>query len=72
MEPYSATAAATCAARYWLLCAADEAYALNTSLVGSIGVIMASFGFQEALSRLGVERRVLTAGDGLAARPCLA
>ncbi len=48
---------------YWLACAADEIYARETSIVGSIGVISAGFGFSEMLQRLGVERRVHTAGD---------
>jgi signal peptide peptidase SppA len=47
---------------YWLALAADEIFAEDTSLVGSIGVISASFGFVEALRRLGVQRRVYTAG----------
>jgi len=48
---------------YWLACAADEIYAHDSSIVGSIGVISAGFGFPELLSRIGVERRVHTAGD---------
>ncbi|MFQ5774216.1 MAG: S49 family peptidase [Kiloniellaceae bacterium] len=48
---------------YWLACAADEIYARETSVVGSIGVIAAGFGFPELLQRIGVERRVYTAGD---------
>ena len=47
---------------YWLACAADEIYAAETSIVGSIGVISASFGFQELIARYGVERRVHTSG----------
>jgi signal peptide peptidase SppA len=47
---------------YWLACAADEVYAHPTSLVGSIGVISGSFGFTGLLDRIGVERRVYTAG----------
>jgi serine protease SohB len=47
---------------YWLALAADEIYADPRSIVGSIGVISASFGFHEALQRLGIERRVHTAG----------
>lgn len=47
---------------YWLACAADEIYADRASIVGSIGVIAAGFGFHEAIARLGVERRVHTAG----------
>lgn len=48
---------------YWLATAGDEIYADHASIVGSIGVIYAGFGFVEALDRLGVERRVHTAGD---------
>ncbi len=47
---------------YWLACAADEIYADENSIVGSIGVIAATFGFPKALAKLGVERRVHTAG----------
>ena len=43
---------------YWLACAADEIYAERSSVVGSIGVISAGFGFSEAIARLGIERRV--------------
>ena len=48
---------------YWLACAADEVFANENSIVGSIGVISAGFGFPELLKRFGVERRVHTAGD---------
>jgi len=47
---------------YWLACSADEIYADENSIVGSIGVIAATFGFPKALAKLGVERRVHTAG----------
>ena len=47
---------------YWLACAADEIYADESSIVGSIGVIASGFGFVDALKKLGVERRVYTAG----------
>jgi signal peptide peptidase SppA len=47
---------------YWLAAAGDEIYADHASLVGSIGVLYAGFGFVEALNRLGVERRVHSAG----------
>ena len=47
---------------YWLACAADEIFAVPTSIVGSIGVVSAGFGFVEAIEKLGVERRVHTAG----------
>ncbi len=48
---------------YWLACAADEIYVRETSIIGSIGVISAGFGFPELLQRIGVERRLHTAGD---------
>ncbi|MFK7744535.1 MAG: S49 family peptidase [Roseobacter sp.] len=47
---------------YWLAAAADEIYADESSVVGSIGVISASFGAHELLARQGIERRVYTAG----------
>ena len=47
---------------YWLACAGDEIYANANSIVGSIGVISSGFGFQEAIKRLGVERRVYSQG----------
>lgn len=47
---------------YWIACAGDEIWIDKTSVVGSIGVISASFGFHEFLARHGVERRVHTAG----------
>ncbi len=48
---------------YWLACAADEIFADENSIVGSIGVISASFGFHEFINRQGIERRVYTAGE---------
>jgi signal peptide peptidase SppA len=48
---------------YWLACAGDEIYADESSVVGSIGVISAGFGFVEAIGKLGVERRVHTSGE---------
>ncbi len=45
-----------------LACAADEIYATEGSIVGSIGVIAAGFGFQDLMSKLGIERRLYTAG----------
>lgn len=47
---------------YWLATAGDEIYADDNSIVGSIGVIYAGFGFQGLIERYGVERRVHTAG----------
>jgi len=48
---------------YWLACSADEIYADASSIIGSIGVISAGFGFQDAIKKLGVERRVHAAGE---------
>lgn len=48
---------------YWIACAADEIILDPASIVGSIGVISAGFGAQDAIARLGVERRVYTAGQ---------
>lgn len=48
---------------YWLACSADEIFADQTSMLGSIGVIMAGFGLHDAIARYGVERRVHTAGE---------
>ena len=47
---------------YWLACAADDIIADENSIVGSIGVISSSFGAQDLISRIGVERRVHTSG----------
>jgi protease-4 len=48
---------------YYIAAAADKIYADKASIVGSIGVIMSSFGFVDALQKLGIERRLLTAGE---------
>ncbi len=48
---------------YWLACSGDEIYADDSSVIGSIGVIAAGFGFVEAIGKLGIERRVHTAGE---------
>jgi serine protease SohB len=48
---------------YWLACAGDEIFADENSIVGSIGVISGGFGFPELLKRIGVERRMHTAGE---------
>jgi len=47
---------------YWLACAADEIYADAASVIGSIGVISAGFGFQDMIRRVGIERRVHASG----------
>jgi len=48
---------------YMIACAGDEIIADTYSIVGSIGVVSASFGFEKMLKKLGIERRVYTAGD---------
>ncbi len=48
---------------YWLACAADEIFVHENSIVGSIGVVSAGFGLDQAIARLGGERRVRTAGE---------
>ncbi|MDF0532582.1 S49 family peptidase [Tsukamurella sp. 8J] len=48
---------------YWLACAADEIHVAATSIVGSIGVVSAGFGAVDLLGKIGLERRVFTAGD---------
>lgn len=48
---------------YYIAAAADEIYADKASIVGSIGVLMNGFGFVEAMKKVGVERRLITAGD---------
>jgi signal peptide peptidase SppA len=52
---------------YWLLTAADEIYADESSIIGSIGVVTAGFGFPVVLKRLGIERRVHVSGRHKAA-----
>lgn len=47
---------------YYIAAAADEIYADKASIVGSIGVLMDGFGFEDAIKKLGVERRLMTAG----------
>lgn len=51
---------------YWLACAADEIHANPMSVVGSIGVVGGGFGFPGLLERLGIERRIYTAGTNKA------
>jgi signal peptide peptidase SppA len=51
---------------YWIACAADEIHANPMSVVGSIGVVGGGFGFPDLLTRLGIERRIYTAGTNKA------
>jgi serine protease SohB len=48
---------------YMIACAADEIYCDPSSIVGSIGVVGGTFGFQELIKKIGVERRLYTAGE---------
>ncbi len=47
---------------YWLACAANEIYAQETSIVGSIGVISSGFGLEDFIKRYDIHRRIYTAG----------
>lgn len=48
---------------YWLACAADEIFVDPASILGSIGVVSAGFGFDGAIARLGIERRLYSTGE---------
>ena len=48
---------------YWLALAGDQVYAEETSLLGSIGVVSGGFGFTRLIDRLGIDRRLHTAGE---------
>ena len=47
---------------YLISCAGDEIYANQSSIIGSIGVIYSSFGFKDLIEKIGIQRRVYTAG----------
>jgi len=48
---------------YWIACAGDDIYADASSIIGSIGVISAGFGFEDLIRKLGIERRLHTSGE---------
>ncbi len=48
---------------YMIACAGDEIFCDPSSILGSIGVVGGSFGFQELIKKIGVERRLYTAGE---------
>lgn len=48
---------------YYIASAADQIYVNKSSIVGSIGVLMDSYGFVDTINKLGVERRLMTAGE---------
>jgi protease-4 len=57
----------TCAsAAYYIAAAADDIYVDKASLIGSIGVLMDGFGFTGLMDKLGIERRLMTAGENKA------
>ncbi len=63
-KPIYAVVEETCAsAAYYIAVAADAIYVDKASIVGSIGVLMDSFGFTGLMEKLGVERRLMTAGE---------
>lgn len=62
IKVYAVCSDACASAAYFIAAAADEIYANPESLVGSIGVIYNGFGFVGAMDKLGVERRLVTAG----------
>ena len=66
-KPVYAVVEEVCASgAYYIAVAADEIYVDKASLVGSIGVLMDGFGFVGSMEKLGVERRLLIAGDNKA------
>jgi len=63
-KPVYAVVEETCAsAAYYIAVSADKIYVDKASIVGSIGVLMDGFGFTGLMDKLGVERRLLTAGE---------
>lgn len=63
-KPIYAVVEETCAsAAYYIAAAADEIFVDKASIVGSIGVLMDGFGFTEVMEKVGVQRRLYTAGD---------
>ena len=63
-KPIYAVVEETCAsAAYYIAVAADQIYVDKASIVGSIGVLMDGFGFTGLMEKLGIERRLMTAGE---------
>jgi protease-4 len=60
---YAVVDEACASGAYYVAVAADEIYVDKASLVGSIGVLIDGFGFTDAMEKLGVERRLITAGQ---------
>ena len=51
---------------YWIACCGHEVFANKSSIIGSLGVIYGGLGFTELIKKIGVERRILTAGENKA------
>ena len=51
---------------YWIACAGHEVFATKSSIIGSLGVIFGGLGFTDLIKKIGVERRVLSAGENKA------
>ena len=63
-KPVYAVVEESCAsAAYYIAVAADQIYVDKASIVGSIGVLMDGFGFTGLMDKLGIERRLMTAGE---------
>ena len=63
IKVYAVIADVGASGAYYISAAADEIYVNQASVVGSIGVLMNGFGFVDSMKKLGVERRLLTAGE---------
>ena len=68
IKVYAFTEDVAASGGYWLACAGDEIWVDASSIVGSIGVISASFGFQDLIDHYGIERRVHTSGQSKSQR----
>jgi protease-4 len=60
---YSVVEESCASAAYYIAAATDKIYVNKASIVGSIGVLMDGFGFTELMEKVGVERRLMTAGE---------
>jgi len=68
VKVYAFTEDVAASGGYWLACAGDEIWVDPSSVIGSIGVISAGFGFHDLIDRHGIERRVHTAGKSKSMR----
>lgn len=63
MKVYAVCSDICASAAYYIASASDYIYANPASLIGSIGVVLNSFGFVDSMNKLGIERRMITAGN---------